>query len=171
MKKELREEIFPSIIMLVLDFMLYLNASEIKPKINYDIGSGGFPKLLTIIIAVLLLMRIALSVMRILHKKKSGVEEESTSVQFDTKNLICGAGTITLLGVYTFLFKSVGFIVTSIVYLFLQQLLFAPPERDHKSYLLTITAVSVILPVVVYFVFVYGLHVMLPKGILRAVLP
>lgn len=170
MKKELREEIVPSAIMLILDMALYAVASTIHPKIKFDIGSGAFPKLLTLIIAVLLLVRIACSVVRILRVKKTAAAEEQEERHLDKKSVLCGCGTIALLGCYVVSFKAAGFIVSSVIYLFLQQLLFAPPERDRKKYLITITAVAVILPAAVYFMFVYGLHVMLPKGILQGIL-
>lgn len=169
MKKELREEILPSLILLAADILLYLNVSTIRPKIKYDIGSGSFPKLLTLLIGIFLLIRIGSSLLRMRTAKADGVQEKEPETALE--NLLRGLGTVALMGIYVALFKPVGFIVDSILYLFLQQLVFMPPKTEWKKYLVTISVIAVVTATAAYVLFVYGLHVMLPRGILDVLLP
>ncbi len=59
--------------------------------------------------------------------------------------------------------EKVGFLISSIVYLFAQMVILAPKEK--RNFLL-LAVIAVVFNIVVYFIFRNALNVMLPKGIL-----
>ena len=72
--------------------------------------------------------------------------------------------TLALLVLYVLLFKTLGFILDSIIYLFCEMFILSP-QKNKKIWLIVV--LSVFIPIVVYFLFVYALNVPLPSGILR----
>jgi hypothetical protein len=71
--------------------------------------------------------------------------------------------TIGLIAVYILLMPVVGFLIMTALYLFCQIVLLMPP--DIKNYLLA-AEIAVVFSVGVYFLFVQGLTLILPRGIL-----
>lgn len=81
----------------------------------------------------------------------------------EKNSLIKGLLTVVLLFVYVVAFRPIGFLISSIVYLFLQLLIFSSRKnRNWKA----IVGVSIGLPAIVYVVFVYVFNYILPAGIL-----
>lgn len=72
--------------------------------------------------------------------------------------------TLALLVLYVFLFKTFGFVLDSIIYLFCEMFILSP-QKTKKLWLIIV--LSVFIPVVVYFLFVYALNVPLPAGFLK----
>lgn len=70
--------------------------------------------------------------------------------------------TLSLILIYAVLFKSLGFVISSALYLFAQMWLL---RTGKKNYVL-MAALSVVGPLLIYLLFVYALDVMLPAGIL-----
>lgn len=69
------------------------------------------------------------------------------------------------LGLYVGLMGVIGFLITTVVYLFVQILILTPREKWKKNYVpAAITAV--VAGVVLFFIFRYVLNVLLPVGIL-----
>jgi len=71
--------------------------------------------------------------------------------------------TIALIALYIYLMPTVGFLLTTIVYIFLQEMILAPVDK-RKPILFLIIAVAA--GCFIYFGFVYGLELILPSGIL-----
>lgn len=62
--------------------------------------------------------------------------------------------------------SSVGFVISSIVYLFVQILILTPKEKRIPKGIALYAVLSVVFCAVVYVIFRFGLNVMLPAGIL-----
>ena len=71
--------------------------------------------------------------------------------------------TILAFTVYVVVLSSVGFMISSVVYLIVQMTVLAPKEK--RNYLL-FAVISVAVSVVVYYLFRNGLNVLLPAGLL-----
>ncbi|MEG1584915.1 MAG: tripartite tricarboxylate transporter TctB family protein, partial [Anaerovorax sp.] len=69
-----------------------------------------------------------------------------------------------LLVLYVAAFKPLGFILSSVAFLFCAMLFLTPKEKRNWIY---IVALSVIIPIAVYFLFVSGFRLKLPAGILN----
>ena len=74
-----------------------------------------------------------------------------------------GLLTIVLLAIYVVLFKPLGFILSTFIYLFFQITLLST-EKNRNLILFGI--ISVVAPVVIYALFVYVIKVPLPTGLL-----
>lgn len=70
--------------------------------------------------------------------------------------------SLLLLIAYVALMKTFGFILTSIVYLFVQMVLIAE-DRSWK-HLLLLLVISICIPIILYIPFRYGFKLLLPTG-------
>lgn len=71
--------------------------------------------------------------------------------------------TLFLVVVYVSLLEPVGFLLSSIVYAFLQIMVMCPQDKREP---LKFFGIAVISTIIIYLVFRYGLDLMLPEGIL-----
>ena len=78
-------------------------------------------------------------------------------------DLVRGLVTIGLLLFYVATFRWLGFLISSILYLFAQLMVFT--KKGKRRWLLN-GIISVALPGVIYVLFVYVMNYMLPMGIL-----
>lgn len=67
--------------------------------------------------------------------------------------------------VYVFVLKSVGFIISTLVYLPVQMFILAPEERRGKKDVIWLLLTDVLFTFVVFFLFRYGFKIVLPAGI------
>lgn len=71
--------------------------------------------------------------------------------------------TLLLLLLYVIAIGNLGFVITSMIYLFLQVLILSP---EGKLNYIAATIIAVVCPIVIYLLFVYLLNVPLPRGIM-----
>lgn len=67
--------------------------------------------------------------------------------------------------VYVFVLKSVGFIISTLVYLPVQMFILAPEERRGRKNVIQLLLTDVLFTFVVFFLFRYGFKIVLPAGI------
>ena len=67
--------------------------------------------------------------------------------------------------VYVFVLKSVGFIISTLVYLPVQMFILAPEERRGKKNVIQLLLTDVLFTFVVFFLLRYGFKIVLPAGI------
>ena len=67
--------------------------------------------------------------------------------------------------VYVFVLKSVGFIISTLVYLPVQMFILAPEERRGKKNVIQLLLTDVLFTFVVFFLFRYGFKIVVPAGI------
>ena len=80
--------------------------------------------------------------------------EEKVSFRRGVLAILCTLG-------YVLLFKTLGYIVSSVIVLFLMMLIFG--NRKWKQMII----ISIVFPVILYFAFKFGLKTPLPEGILE----
>ena len=144
--------IITSILFLALSIVMIVFASQIKPMMQNDLGSGFFPMVVGIAMCGLSVLRLILALV-----EKKGEKEKSKD------DLLGGLATIILIGGYCIAFSPVGFIISSIIYLFLQILVLTPKEKRNW---LVMSIISVVAPIAFYALFVYAINTPLPKGLL-----
>ena len=144
--------IITSILFLAFSIVMIVFARQYKPMMKNDLGSGFFPMVVGIAMAALSVLRLILAI----REKKGEVKKSGD-------DLMGGLATIILIGGYCIAFNPIGFIISTMVYLFLQILVLTPKEK--RSWPITI-AISVIAPIVFYVLFVYAINTPLPKGLL-----
>lgn len=110
-------------------------------------------------------------IVRGLRKRKKYLAEggkiEKTSIKdalIEKREVVASFIALTL---YVALMGPVGFVITTIVYVFAQILILTPREKWKKSYVpAAITAV--VTGILLFYIFRYLLNVLLPVGILKA---
>ncbi|MGE4282990.1 MAG: tripartite tricarboxylate transporter TctB family protein, partial [Clostridia bacterium] len=128
------------------------------------VNSGTMPKVWGICLLLLALI--------ILIRGLKGMQEARAAGNVDTikfnladfwKKNYPVIGTFIIVAVYILLLSSVGFIIMTMIYLFLQIIIMTHPQKRRYD----ITAViAVIFSITTYFVFVKGLNIILPGGLL-----
>jgi putative tricarboxylic transport membrane protein len=153
------KEAIYGVIFLIVAAAYYGASFSIKVYHGYGdtgIDSRFFPQLLAIFL-------MALSALQLIHGLKLAKAASQTA---DSKGTMFGLKVILTIGlivVYIMLMPTVGFLIMTTLYLFCQIILLMPSET--KNYLLA-AKIAVIFSVGVYFLFVQGLSLILPRGIL-----
>lgn len=107
------------------------------------------------------IMSLLLGIVQII--KHLGKESEHESIKKDFKTL---AITTVLLACYIFLYGQIGFIVASIVFLFLQ-IIILTPNYYKKNYVLY-GVLAVVTTLAIYYLFLILFKIKLPSGILSS---
>ncbi len=148
-------------VLLILGVAIFIGSFSIKRLTVSLVGAAFLPQIVSVLIFA---FSIPILVSGVRNLRADIVEvpdspEEKTDINHSATWL-----TILLLIVYVALYKQIGFIVMSILYLFLQMVILAPKSR--RNYLLFgIMAVGV--PLIIYFSFIKIFYLMLPAGILN----
>jgi putative tricarboxylic transport membrane protein len=149
-----------SIGFIILGIFLYIQASEIKVIMTKDLGSGFFPK----VVAVAMIATAILELVLTLFKGQKDVKKETTEAENnedkDKKGFIL---TIIAMVVYAAIFNELGFILSTILYLF-AQITILSTDKNRKLPLFAV--ISVVTAVAVYGIFVHLIGMPLPSGLL-----
>lgn len=146
-----KKAIITSLLFLAFSILMIVFAKDIKPMMKNDLGSGFFPMVVGIAMCGLSVLRLILA-----------IREKEEAAKKSGDDLMGGLGTLILIGGYCITFSPVGFIISTIVYLFLQILLLTPKEKRNW---LVISLISLIAPFAFYALFVYLINTPLPKGL------
>ena len=147
-------DVLCSAIFLVFGGLMLKFSLSIRHIIPTDVGSGYVPIFLSVCILAAAGAKLALT---LLDKKPPKAAAKSDS------DLAGGPGTVGLMLLYVIAFEPVGFLLSSMVYLFAQILLMS--DRDNRRPVL-FAAISVALPVGIALLFAYVIKMPLPVGIL-----
>ena len=87
-------------------------------------------------------------------------DDDAANRNADTKALVA---IFVILIIYMALLSTLGFMISSVLFLIATMLLLTPAEKRNIPLILIL---SVVVSVGVYYLFVYGLDMVLPRGIL-----
>ena len=146
-----KKGIITSVLFLAFSIVMIIFAKDIKPMMENDLGSGFFPMVVGIAMCGLSVLRLVLA-----------LREKEKEAKKSNDDLMGGLGTLILIGAYCIAFNPVGFIISTIVYLFLQILLLTPKAKRNW---LVISIISVVTPFAFYALFVYLINTPLPRGL------
>lgn len=143
------------IFLFVFSIVLFYGGMTVKTLEVSTFGSGFFPKVVAVILALTSLPIIAggLQKARIADGKEEKLNPRWWAV----------LATFGIMLAYAALIPKLGFIITTTVYLFLQMQILADGSK-RKHVLFAVIAVSA--SVIIYFTFVKVFNLMLPAGIL-----
>ena len=145
-----KKAIITSVLFLAFSIVMIIFAKDIKPMMENDLGSGFFPMVIGIAMCGLSVLRLILA-----------IREKEQEAKKSDDDLLGGLGTLILIGAYCLTFDSVGFIISTMIYLFLQILLLTPKAKRNW---LVICLISVVAPFAFYALFVYLINTPLPRG-------
>lgn len=142
-----------SVLFLIFGIFMYTQSLAIEPLMGKDVGSGFVPKIVAIGITAVSAVKLMLTACA---KKEENYVREREDV---------GGGllTIALLAVYVVIFKPLGFLASTVIYLFFQMTLLS--TEQNRNFIL-FGVISAAAPVLIYTIFEYVIKMPLPAGIL-----
>ncbi len=153
------------IVLMIVGGTVYLEAIQIAhPPVGVLVGTDFFPKAASLVMLLLGVLQLSLFFFnKYLRKSKNGSVPQGKKASETAISIRGPLLSCLLLCVYMFLLEAIGFLVLTPLYLVLQILILSPPGR--RRYIL-FGVIAVIISVILYVIFVYGLFVLLPSGIL-----
>ena len=149
-----KRDLLCSVIFLVFGIFMFVQSAAIKPLMgSKDLGSGFVPKIIAGCIIVIAGVKLIMTLTSKKEEKKIENDEDKMG----------GLLTIALLLIYSVLFNTLGFILSTVLYLFAQMLILSV-ERNRKIPLFAV--IAVVAPVVIYALCVYVIKMPLPAGLL-----
>lgn len=157
MKKYLTDKNFLAGLIFFFVALFYLiNAFLIETKDLVSVEADFMPKIygsFLLITSVILMLTSAVKI------RKTDIQEDNKET--DWKRIFAVIG---LIFIYVLLMQYLGFISTSIPFLFILSLLLTPQYVQKKYWIYGIF--SIILPIIAYFIFSYYLNLTMPSGLL-----
>lgn len=149
--------------LILLGTVILFASRNIKRMAGVSVGSDFFPKIAAAMLLVFGVV-IIIAFFRGRPDRSPAAAEESDAAEDVTKtDWKAPLVSVVLLAIYVGLLAKVGFIIMTMLYLFVQTIVLAPKEK--RNYLL-FGILSLVVTLIVYYVFVHVLSVMLPIGLL-----
>ena len=161
MDKEQRLNFISALFTLIIGvvFLILSRGIEVKAK-NGDVGSAFFPALVGGLITSIISVRKKQNV--VLSNEEKGLEkQEEMELKDNYKKVIL---SFIYLIVYAAMLKPLGFVISSICYLFFQINIMT--EKPDKKQEIVFIVLAVCVPVIVNLIFVNVFSMALPQGIL-----
>jgi putative tricarboxylic transport membrane protein len=162
------KDIVASAFLMLFSAVMFVSSNSIMKLTVSRVGADFAPKLVAIGIFILSVFYLINSIKQLKASKgrEAGeLEDVAGEEQKEKKKIspLSVLATIGLLVLYVALLPTIGFLITTVVYLFAQMYLLAD-EKERRIPLFLVT--SVVTSVVVYFIFKSVFFLMLPAGIL-----
>jgi putative tricarboxylic transport membrane protein len=145
------------IFLFLFSIALFIGALRVKTLAVSSIGSGFFPAIVAVLLAIVSVPIIIGGI------RKAAGPNESANAAAGKPRVKAVIATFLLMGCYAALLGPLGFLVTTAVYLFLQINILSADEYRRP---ILFGVVSVVGSVSIYFLFVKVFNLMLPAGIL-----
>lgn len=153
-------DIITGIFYAVLGAVVIYLAGQLPKSRVMKIGPDFMPLVIGSIILVLALMLLFSAVKN--FKANSAKAEAANPDTADYKRVLA---SLVLVVVYVNILAPVGFIVSTLAYLFLQIIVLAPNDRRDSKNIMMYAVIDVVFVFIVFFLFRYGFKIVLPAGI------
>ena len=160
LKKKTFQELGISLFLFLFSFVYFISSLQIPNRARMTPAPGTWPLIIT---GGMLLLSIYLTSLA-LWKLRTSREKEGQQEQINLKAVVC---TLLLLIGYASFFRSLGYTISTLLYLFLQIRVLTVEEKRSR---LLVGAVALTTTVFIHVVFRYGLMLILPQGILSDLL-
>ena len=159
-----KKDLFSGIFLVLFAAALLIGSFTIKSKVEMAVGPDFIPKIVSTLLLVLGAV-ITFQGYRAVRANKNTKQDEQSDENEKGKSekWKSAIATMVLMVVYAAVISSVGFLISTAIYAFLQMLLLAPKEKRNPVKFLIISVIST---VVIYLAFTKGFKLMLPAGIL-----
>ena len=163
MKKQEKTDLLSALLAIVFGgFVYFMSGSIVVKAKGGDIGSQFLPRL----IAGLMILLGVLLLIGTLRKIKASAGTQTQEESKEDKSFIPALLSFVNLIVYVLIFKPVGFLVSTVIYLTVQMIIMSPDHKPGVKKLGFWVALAVIVAVAIYFIFTKGFSLPLPSGIL-----
>lgn len=164
------KDLLAGIVVAAVGIFMYAGSYNIKIMrlSSGSVSSAAMPRLCAVILVLLGIGIAATNVIMYAKEKKraqtpADLPPEKTGGGMSRDGLLRLGGIVALLFLYCLFFSSLGFIISSALYLFATVLVLAPrPQRK----LLPSVITAIITPIVIYYVFAKAFYMLLPSGVL-----
>lgn len=168
MTKETKRDIGVGLFFLIFSvayFCASLNINSYNPFHEGGLDSKSMPQALSGLMFVLSLLKLIPAIIKS-TKQKGNTENASEKTKDDVRYMtIKFAICVLFLAIYIFCFARIGFIISSILFLF-AMIFFLTDASERKKNLVFTIVFSILVPFVVYVIFTKTpLMIMLPRGI------
>jgi uncharacterized membrane protein YidH (DUF202 family) len=157
------KDLILGLVMLAFSGFYYFYATQIKtrPKLTPSYSNAQIiPKLLGLLLAALSLILIVQGIRHLRDKSQSEKKEKA-----EKNDVAAVALTFGLIIAYTILLANgLGFILSTIIYLFSQMLVLSPKEKRKP---LLFAVIAVVFTFLVFIAFRIGLQQILPRGLIE----
>lgn len=153
-------DLITGLIFLGLSVAIFIASGFLEASLMGGLGADFMPRVLAVVTAVLAVIEIRQGVITIRNYNSGYAENEE---QNDRLRVLL---TILVFAGFVLLMQPLGFILSAVIYLFLQILILAPEDQRKAKHIVMYAVISVVVSIAVYYIFRYGLSVMLPTGIL-----
>lgn len=151
-------DIIVGVFFMLLSAAMLVMAKMLPKSTVMDIGPDFMPMCIGVMTFVLAAALVFLNI----KNMKIYVAEAEGPEKADYKRVLT---SFIIILVYVFVLKSVGFIISTLVYLPVQMFILAPEERRGKKNVIQLLLTDVLFTFVVFFLFRYGFKIVLPAGI------
>jgi len=153
-------DIITGVFYAVLGAVVIYLASQLPKSRVMKIGPDFMPLVIGSIILVLALILLFSAV-----KNFKANSAKAASTGADTADYKRVLASLVLVVIYVNILAPVGFIVSTLAYLFLQIIVLAPNDRRDFKNIMMYAVIDVVFVFVVFFLFRYGFKIVLPAGI------
>lgn len=158
-------DIISGSVILLVSAILFYGTTQIRVIASMEgLTSRFFPRIVVGVMAVLGLLILVRGI-KAARVSVSAEEDHADSSKGITTGTRCVIETLIAIFVYVFLMEPVGFLITTVLYLFVQMLILAPSPITKKNYLL-FAMISLISSIGIYLLFTRVFYLLLPAGIL-----
>lgn len=157
-------ELISGVAFLIFSVAYYLNASTIKvlsPNSGNYINGQFFPKLMAVFMGIVSICQIYGGIKLNGGKSKTDAAPGAQGASLDRAGVMRILATLISLAVYVALIKTAGFLLMTILYVFAQTFILIPREKRNLPFMVIL---DIVFSVAVYFIFVHGFQLMLPRG-------
>ncbi|GKV65916.1 MULTISPECIES: tripartite tricarboxylate transporter TctB family protein [unclassified Sporosarcina] len=156
-------ELLSAVTFLLLSIIMYVASLNIKSMTNMGVGPAFAPKLVAIgMFAFSLFLLIKELRIRYILRKSKNDSNNKVFVKENWSRYRSASLTILLIVSYIFVIPIVGFLISTIFYLYIQFCLLGDKKYWNRP---LFVGLSLIVAVTVYFIFRLGFEVRLPTGV------
>ncbi|WP_172372328.1 tripartite tricarboxylate transporter TctB family protein [Sporosarcina jiandibaonis] len=158
--REARKDLVNSLIIVAFCGIAYSGILEIPVRGAAKTEADFFPKIIVGLLFVLAIFLLVKSIYGMIKQEKRDNKKERVDWQRLFKENSKVIYTFAIFSVYIFLLQGIGYFISSVIFLFALYLILMPGK---KRYITGIIG-SVLITVLLFVVFRYGLSVYLPEG-------
>lgn len=149
--------------LIILGLIIIITSFSMKSLVDVSVGPGAVPRVLGFILVILSFMQLVTELRKYRLEKSDSLEAKEGDKKFDY-SLLKLPGTILLCISFVLALDHLGFVISAMIYLFLQILIYSDNRR--KKAILLYILISVVASLGIYLIFVYGFGLRLSNGIL-----
>lgn len=156
-------EIVIGIFLIILSALIYFNSDDFPQMNETHLDPGSYPKLVAALLFFLSLILIIKQTVVLIKTKEFGFKngfKDFLLKQWHEYRLVIFA--LIILGLYIFTLDILGFIISTILFIIVSSLLIGPIKKKN---VITISIISFVMTLGIYFFFENVLYVRFPDGI------